>query len=132
MNDAKRKKLEAAGFRVGDAEDFLELSPEERQLVELRVRIGRFIRTRREEQNLTQKELADRIKTTQPRVVLLESGTGVSLDAEFLAYFALGGKIEHLTLALPKSGPSSKRVKSPTNLKAGRKVQTKRTRVSAK
>ena len=38
MIDAnKRRALEAAGFVFGDAEDFLELTEEERQLVELKV-----------------------------------------------------------------------------------------------
>ena len=29
MDDAKRRRLEADGWRVGDAEEFLELAPEE-------------------------------------------------------------------------------------------------------
>jgi hypothetical protein len=37
MNKREREALEAAGFRIGDAEDFLELTDEERRLVELRV-----------------------------------------------------------------------------------------------
>ena len=35
MNIDKRLALEAAGWISGDAEDFLELTPEERHLVEL-------------------------------------------------------------------------------------------------
>ncbi len=34
MNKEKRRALEAAGFVFEDAEDFLELTTEERQLVE--------------------------------------------------------------------------------------------------
>jgi len=37
MNTEKQAALEAAGFRVGDAEDFLELTEEERRCVRLRV-----------------------------------------------------------------------------------------------
>jgi hypothetical protein len=34
MDDAKRKALEAAGFHIGDPEEFLHLTEEERRLVE--------------------------------------------------------------------------------------------------
>ena len=42
MEQAKRAALKAAGFRVGDAEDFLELSDAERRLVELRLNMSRY------------------------------------------------------------------------------------------
>lgn|GEM_PF-6262155 len=37
MDATKRKALEAAGWKVGDAADFLEMSDEERQLLDTRV-----------------------------------------------------------------------------------------------
>lgn len=37
MNQAKRERLEKAGWIFEDAEDFLELTEEERRLVELRL-----------------------------------------------------------------------------------------------
>ena len=49
MKESKRKRLEAAGFRIGDAEDFLELTDEERQLVELRLAVSRVVRRLRGE-----------------------------------------------------------------------------------
>jgi len=93
MKEAKRKKLEAAGFSVGDAEDFLELTPGERELVDLRVMLSRAVRSLRERQNLTQQEVAARIHSSQSRIAKLESGASdVSLDLMFLVYFAVGGK----------------------------------------
>ena len=53
MNKEKRRALETARFVFEDAEDFLELTAEERQLVELRLVLSRAIRARREQQNLT-------------------------------------------------------------------------------
>lgn len=41
MNKGKRKALEAVGWRVGDAGDFLGLTEEEHRLVELRVSFRR-------------------------------------------------------------------------------------------
>jgi predicted XRE-type DNA-binding protein len=94
MNEAKRKRLEAAGFSVGDAEDFLGLTPVERELVNLRVTLSRAVRSLRERKNMTQKEVATRINSSQSRIAKLESGANdVSLDLMFRAYFAVGGKL---------------------------------------
>jgi hypothetical protein len=56
MNKEKRRALEAAGFIFEDAEDFLELTAEEHQLVGLRLVVSRAFRTRREQQHLTQEQ----------------------------------------------------------------------------
>ena len=60
MNDKKRKALEAAGYRVGDVSDFLGLSEEERELVELRAAVSAAVRDGRTKRNLTQAKLAER------------------------------------------------------------------------
>ena len=48
MDKAKRKRLEARGWRVGTASDFLRLSPEEAALVQMKVSLSRALRARRE------------------------------------------------------------------------------------
>ena len=48
MHKAKSQAVTAAGFRVGDAEEFLELTEEERRLVELRVVNCRTVRRLRD------------------------------------------------------------------------------------
>jgi hypothetical protein len=58
MNKEKQRALEAAGWVFEDAEDFLELTAEERAIVEMRVRLSRAIRALREKQKLTQAQLA--------------------------------------------------------------------------
>jgi ribosome-binding protein aMBF1 (putative translation factor) len=101
MNKEQKRALEAAGWVSGDAEDFLDLTPEERRLVELRVAVIRGIRDRRKQQKLSQGELAKRMKTTQPRIARLEAGASeVSLDFMFKGYFALGGSVKDLRIAL--------------------------------
>ncbi len=98
MDLKKQKALEAAGFRVGDAADFLELTDEERALVDLRLAVSRAVRERRKDQNLTQAELAKRMKSTQARVAKIEAGdAGVSLDLMFSGLFAVGGGLSDLT-----------------------------------
>jgi len=94
MDATKRKALEDAGWKVGDAADFLEMSAEERQLLDTRVSIAMAIRQQRESQKLSQKELGARLKTSQPRVAKIErAAPDVSLDQLFRAYTAAGGKL---------------------------------------
>jgi predicted XRE-type DNA-binding protein len=72
---------------------------EERQLVELRVAVSRAVRALRERQNLTQTQVARKLKTSQPRIAKLESGASdVSLDLMFRGLFALGGTIKDLRI----------------------------------
>jgi len=110
MDRSKRKALEAAGFRFGDAADFLELSEEERMLVELRVKLAQTIRRRREQSNLSQKQVAIRIRSSQPRVAQIEAAASdVSLDQMFRGLFAVGGNVADLTDPTP-SGRLARRM----------------------
>jgi ribosome-binding protein aMBF1 (putative translation factor) len=98
MNSQKREKLEAAGFTVGSAEDFLDMPEEERKLLQLRLDLARRVRQRREQSGLTQKQLAARLRSSQSLVAEIEAPEpGASLALAFLAYFALGGELADLT-----------------------------------
>jgi predicted XRE-type DNA-binding protein len=100
MNPEKRQALEAAGFVFEDAEDFLELTVEERRLVDLRFAVSRAVRARREQQHLTQEQVARKLKSSQSRIAKMEAGSAdVSLDLMFRALFALGGSVKDLRLA---------------------------------
>src|SRR5438445_13775734 len=94
MDTVKRKALEAVGWRFGDAADFLGMTDEERQLLDARVEAALAVRRQREARKLSQKELADRIKTSQPRVAKIErAAADVSLDQILRAFAAAGGRI---------------------------------------
>ena len=77
MDASKRRAIEAAGWKVGDAADFLEMSAEERQLLDARVELARAIRLQREALHLSQKQLGERLKTTQQRVAKIVDVSGV-------------------------------------------------------
>ncbi len=97
MDKKTRERLTAAGFRVCDAEDFLELNAEERQLVELRLQVSKAVRRRRQERALSQKQLASKLKSSQSRIAKIESAAAdVSLDLSFRALFAAGGSLTDL------------------------------------
>ena len=94
MDAAKRKAIEAAGWKVGDAADFLQMSREERQLLETRVALALAIREHRKAANLSQKQLGARLKTSQPRVAKIErAAPDVSMDQLVRALAAAGGTI---------------------------------------
>jgi transcriptional regulator with XRE-family HTH domain len=97
MHKAKREAIEAAGHYVGDIEDFLGLSDVERKEVALRIDLARAVRRRREGSQLTQAQLARRMKSSQSRVAKIEAGaSGVTLDLMIHGLFAAGGEISDL------------------------------------
>jgi ribosome-binding protein aMBF1 (putative translation factor) len=107
MDKKTRKRLEAAGFRVGDAEDFLELNEAERRLVELRLAVSRAVRSQRKKRGVTQKELAKRLKSSQSRVAKIEAAAGdVPLDLSLRALFAAGGGVADLVREVRASSRS--------------------------
>jgi ribosome-binding protein aMBF1 (putative translation factor) len=93
MNTRKRKKLEAAGFQVGSAAEFLELTPEEAALIDLKLSLGTLVRTARTRAKLSQQRLAGRLHSSQSRIAKVEAGdTSVSLDLIVRAAFAAGAR----------------------------------------
>ncbi len=91
MKQAKRKKLEKAGFKVGTVQDFLKLSDEEVALIDLKIRLIEMLRTVRKQGGVTQHALAKLIGSSQSRVAKMERGTAdISLDLLCKALFALG------------------------------------------
>ena len=91
MNKAKRARLEAAGFRVGTAAEFLELTDEELAFVELKLALAAHLRKLRAKRGWTQSEVATRLNSSQSRVAKMESADGsVSLDLLIRALLTLG------------------------------------------
>ena len=107
MREAKRQRLEAKGWRVGTVEEFLGLSPEESAYVELRLKLSDGLKERRQQQNLTQVDLAKLVKSSQSRVAKMEAGdASVSLDLLIRSLLALGASTRDLAkiIAPPRRG----------------------------
>ena len=68
MDKAKRKRLEAKGWKVGTAGEFLGLSPEETRYIELKLALSEHLRRRRVRRKLTQEQLAKLLSSSQSRV----------------------------------------------------------------
>jgi DNA-binding XRE family transcriptional regulator len=97
MKSEKRQRLEAAGFKIGSADEFLGLSPGETALVSLRLSLAEEVRRRRVRLHCSQAELARRIGSSQSRIAKLEAAeTDVSMDLLFRALFATGAKMREV------------------------------------
>ncbi len=68
MDTAKRERLEAKGFRVSTVADFLGLSTEQSELIEIRVALTLALKEQSEGSSLSQSQLAEQIGSSQSRV----------------------------------------------------------------
>jgi DNA-binding XRE family transcriptional regulator len=91
MESSKRDRVEAAGWRVGGAEEFLELTSDETQLVAVKLALGDQLRELRRAHRWTQTQVARRVGSSQSRVAKMEVADGsVSIDLLVKCLFALG------------------------------------------
>jgi ribosome-binding protein aMBF1 (putative translation factor) len=111
MDTSKKRRLEAAGWSVGNASDFLELSPEEASYVELKLNLSETLRQKRDEEGLSQVELARRVGSSQSRVAKMEAGDPtVSVDLLMRTLFAAGATKREIAdaIAQPRRRRSSR------------------------
>lgn len=91
MKPKKQERLERAGWRVGSADEFLELTPDERAILEMREALGQRVRELRSARQMTQSALASAMGSSQSRVARIEAGhPGVSLELTIRALLSLG------------------------------------------
>ena len=101
MKVAKRKKLEAKGWKVGTVKDFLDLSTEEVAYIELKHALSNSLKERRAKEKLSQVEVAKIVKTSQSRVAKMEAGDpSVSIDLLIKSLLALGASPKDLAKAI--------------------------------
>src|SRR3989337_2947045 len=104
MDKAKRARLEASGWKVGDTAEFLGLTAEEAAYLELKMTLSRKIKERRLKKRLSQVEAARLIHSSQSRVAKMEAGdASVSLDLLIRPLSALGASSRDLARAIAPS-----------------------------
>lgn len=105
MKQSKRKKLEAAGWAVGSAQEFLGLSDADAALIELKLTLSRTLRDRRQRRGVSQVELAKRLQSSQSRVAKMEAGDPtVSMDLLVSSLLVLGASEADLAKAIRGEG----------------------------
>ena len=101
MDAAKIKRLKEAGWNSGSVAEFLELTPEESALIEIKLRLTELIKRARTRRHLSQTALAERLGSSQSRVAKIEAGDpSVSLDLLVRASFASGATRKELARAI--------------------------------
>jgi len=97
MKQHKRMKLARAGWKVGDAADFLDLDVAEASFVDLKLGLAGALRARRKHLGLSQVEAAKQLGSSQSRVAKMEiADESVSLDLLVRSLLKLGVKREAL------------------------------------
>jgi hypothetical protein len=97
MDKEKKARLEAQGWRIGSAEEFLGMSHEEAAYVELRLKLSDAVREFRQKKHLTQIQLAELLESSQSRIAKVESADpSVSLDLLIRSLLALGATHQDL------------------------------------
>jgi DNA-binding XRE family transcriptional regulator len=122
MDKAKRKRLEEAGWAIGSAADFLDLSADEAAFVDLKLALSENLRARREHQGLSQAALAKKLGSSQSRVAKMEaSDPSVSVDLLIRGLLAAGASRKEIASAIAPM-PTSRRqptaAKRRTNVKS--------------
>jgi len=104
MKADKRRRLESKGWKVGSAQDFLDLTDEDVEYIELHLSLAALLRKRRSSLGYTQTELADLLGSSQSRVAKMEAGDpSVSVDLLIRTLLALGTNRRQLGRAIGSS-----------------------------
>lgn len=91
MKRKKKLALEAKGYKVGSADEFLGLTKEESEYVEMKLALAKALGKARKSKKMTQVQLAKRIDSSQSRVAKMEAGDPtVSFDLLIKTFLALG------------------------------------------
>lgn len=91
MIEGKRKRLEAKGWKIGSAREFLDLNDQEHAYIELRLKLADALKRQRISRHLTQEDLARAVSSSQSRVAKMEAGdASVSLDLLVRSLLAMG------------------------------------------
>src|SRR5687768_3068941 len=101
MDRSKQKRLQRAGWAVGSADEFLELSAEEAAFVELRLSLGQALKESRSRRRLSQEGLAKKLGSSQSRVAKMEAADpSVSVDLLLRALLATGATKKDIAKAI--------------------------------
>jgi ribosome-binding protein aMBF1 (putative translation factor) len=103
MQQSKRKRLEAKGWKLGSPRELLGLSREEELFIELRLKLADGLKARRQASGMSQVNLAKALKSSQSRVAKMEAGDPtVSIDLLIKSILALGASNKDLAAIIAR------------------------------
>ncbi len=108
MDKRTRKRLEAAGGKVGRTSEFLGLSEEEAAIVELKVGLADAVKEQRRRRSMTQEQLGRLLGSSQSRVAKMEAADkSVSIDLMVRSLLRMGASRRDVAFYIAK--PRGKR-----------------------
>ena len=97
MKSKRRKELEAKGWKFGGVEDFLGLTEEELEYIEVKITLGEMVKDYREKKGLTQVAAAEILNSSQSRLSKIETADPtVSIDLQIKSLLALGASKQEI------------------------------------
>jgi DNA-binding XRE family transcriptional regulator len=91
VDSHKKIGLVKKGWKLGSADEFLGLSPEESAYIDLKLTLSDKLKAKRVSKRLTQMDLARIMKSSQSRIAKMEAGDPtVSIDLLIKSLLALG------------------------------------------
>ena len=106
MRETKRRRLEATGWRIGNANEFLGLSAQEAEYVEIKVKLAESLRAKRRRRRMAQIDVAKLVNSSQSRVAKMEAAdSSVSIDLLIRSLLALGTSNPELARIIARSHP---------------------------
>lgn len=103
MDQTKRTRLERAGWIVGSADEFLEMSREEAAFVDLRLSLSHALKESRSRRRMSQQALAQKLGSSQSRVAKMEAAdASVSVDLILRGLLATGATPKDIAMAIQR------------------------------
>ena len=97
MKRAKKRRLSAAGWKVGTVKEFLNLDDEDMAVIELKLDLARAVKTERLGRKLSQQRLSKILGSSQSRLAKMEAGDpSVSIDPLVRTLLKMGTSRERL------------------------------------
>ena len=91
MKRRKKERLQAAGWRIGSAKEFLGLTDAEAAVIELKLELAKALKEQRTRRKISQEQLGRMLGSSQSRVANMEAGDpSVSIDLLVRSFFKMG------------------------------------------
>ena len=120
MDESKKRRLQAAGWRVGGTADFLGLTAEEEALIEIRLNLATRLREIRQQAGWSQATVAERLGSSQSRVAKMEAADlSVSLDLMVRSLLTLGASRDDIGGAIASAAGAGRGADTEERVAAG-------------
>jgi len=91
MDRRKEQHLQSAGWKIGNATQFLRLNDEDAALIELKLGLANAVREERRRRRMTQQQLGKLLGSSQSRVAKMEAADpSVSIDLMVRSLLRMG------------------------------------------